>query len=63
MPLDIACTKYISYWPPNFKVKYFLSFSHYKSVETLYPQGRASLDPMKLIGRVYVGDHCYIPNI
>ena len=33
------------------------TFLHYKSLETLDPQGGASLDPMDLIGRIYVGDH------
>ena len=37
--------------------KIFLSFSHYKSMETFDPRRRASFNPMGLIGRVYVGDH------
>ena len=31
-------------------------FKVYKSMETLYLQGGASLDPRGLIGRSYVGD-------
>ena len=37
--------------------KIFKSFSHYKSMETLDPQGRASLNHRGLIDRIYVGDH------
>ena len=37
--------------------KIFKSFSHYKSMETLDPQGWASLKPRGLIGRICVGDH------
>ena len=32
-------------------------FSHYKSMETLDPQGRASLDPRGMVDRIYVGDN------
>ena len=35
-----------------FQVVFFL----YKSMET-DPQGRASLDPRGLTGRIYIGDH------
>ena len=37
--------------------KIFFKFTHYKSMETLHPQGGASLDPMGLIGRTFVWDH------
>ena len=33
-----------------------LSFSYYKSMETLDPSGGASSDPRGLIGKIYVGD-------
>ena len=37
--------------------KIFLSFSHHKSMGANDLQGRASLDPRGLIGRICVGDH------
>ena len=46
-------TKYISCERRIF-IKFF---SHYKSMETLDPQRRASFDPRGMVGRVYVGDH------
>ena len=49
--------KYISSGPHSFKVEDFISFSHYKSRAANDPQGVASLGPMGLIGRIYVGDH------
>ena len=33
------------------------SFLHYKSMETLYPGGGATLGPRGLISRIYVVDH------
>ena len=40
--------------------KFFLNFSHYKSMGANDPKGVASLGPGGLIGRIYVGDP---PNI
>ena len=37
--------------------KIFLIFAHYKSMEILEPQGKASLKPTDVIDRIYVGDH------
>ena len=61
-PLEIASlqhtyTKYISCGFHGCREEDFKSFSHYKSMETLDPRGRVSLDPWGLIGRVYVGDY------
>ena len=50
-------TKYISSGPYGFREEDFVSFSHYKSMGANDPRGLASLDPMALIGRIYVGDH------
>ena len=44
----------------------FLSFPHFKSMETIDPQGMANLNPRGMVGRIYVGDHqtlLYILNI
>ena len=37
--------------------KIFLSFSHYKSIGANNPRDVANLDPMGMVGRIYVGDH------
>ena len=37
--------------------KILILFSYCKSLETIDPQGKASLDPRGSIGRIYVGDH------
>ena len=49
-------TKCISCGPHGFRED-FLSFSHYKSTGANDHRGVAGLDPMGLIGRIYVGDH------
>ena len=36
--------------------KIFKVFLHYKSMETLDPQDRASLEPRGVVGRIYVSD-------
>ena len=36
--------------------KTFISFPHYKSMETIDTGDVVSLDPRGLIGRIYVGD-------
>ena len=51
-------TKYI--W---FQRRFFLCFSHNKSMGAIYPQSVASFDPRDLIGRIYVGDHKTLHNI
>ena len=45
--------------------KIFLKYPIIKSIETLDPQGRASLDPSNLIGRIIKGTtrYCYLLNI
>ena len=35
----------------------FVSFSHCKSMETIYPRGVAKFDPVDMIGTIYVEDH------
>ena len=37
--------------------KIFVSFSHCKSVETIYPRGVAKFDPRGMVGTIYVEDH------
>ena len=37
--------------------KIFVSFSHCKSMETIYPRGVAKFDPMGMAGTIYVEDH------
>ena len=39
------------------KKKIFVSFSHCKSMETIYPRGVAKFDPGDMIGTIYVEDH------
>ena len=41
--------------------KIFVSFSHCKSMETIYPRGVAKFDPRGMAGTIYVEDH--IQNI
>ena len=45
--------------------KIFVSFSHCKSMETIYPRGVAKFDPRGMAGTIYVEDHshCHIQNI
>ena len=50
-------TQYISSGPHSVREEDFLSFSHYKPMGANDPWGMASLDPMGLIGRIYVVDH------
>ena len=50
-------TKYVSCRHHGFRGEDFFNFFHYKSMGANDPQGVASLDPMGLIGRIYVGDH------
>ena len=49
--------KYVSCGPHGYREDDFLSFSHYKSMGANEPCSMASLDPMGLIGTIYVGDH------
>ena len=37
--------------------KIFLSFSNYKSVGAMHPEGMDNLDLKGMVGRIYVGDH------
>ena len=37
--------------------KIFVSFSHCKSMETIYPRGVAKFDPRGKAGTIYVEDH------
>ena len=37
--------------------KIFVSFSHCKSMETIYPRGVAKFDPRGMAGTIYVEDH------
>ena len=37
--------------------KIFVSFSHFKSMETIYPRGVAKFDPRGMAGTIYVEDH------
>ena len=37
--------------------KIFVSFSHCKSMETIYPRGVAKFDPRGMAGIIYVEDH------
>ena len=37
--------------------KFFFSFSHCKSMETIYPRGVAKFDPRGMAGTTYVEDH------
>ena len=40
--------------------KFFFSFSHCKSMETIYPRGVAKFDPRGMAGTI---SNCYIQNI
>ena len=46
-------TSYIPCVPHGFREEDFLTFSHYKSIETLDPQDRASLDPRAMVKEVH----------
>ena len=37
--------------------KIFVSFSHCKSIKTIYPRGVAKFDPRGMAGTIYVEDH------
>ena len=37
--------------------KIFVSFSHCRSMETIYPRGVAKFDPRGMAGTIYVEDH------
>ena len=50
-------TKYRSSGPFGFREEVFFSFSHCKSMETIYPQGVAKFDPRGMAGTIYVEDH------
>ena len=39
------------------KISIFFSFSHYKSMGAVDPHSVASLDPIGLYDRIYVGDY------
>ena len=49
-------TKYRSSGPFGFR-EVFFSFSHCKSMETIYPRGVAKFDPRGMAGTIYVEDH------
>ena len=42
--------------------KIFVSFSHCKSMETIYPRGVAKFDPRGMDGTIYVEDHKPLPH-
>ena len=42
--------------------KIFVSFSHCKSMETIYPRGVAKFDPRGMAGTIYVEDHKPLPH-
>ena len=50
-------TKYRSSGPFGFREEVFFSFSHCKSMETIYPRGVAKFDPRGMNGTIYVEDH------
>ena len=50
-------TKYRSSGPFGFREEDFFSFSHCKSMETIYPRGVAKFDPRGMAGTIYVEDH------
>ena len=50
-------TKYRSSGPFDFREEDFFSFSHCKSMETIYPRGVAKFDPRGMAGTIYVEDH------
>ena len=54
-------TKYITSGPHGFREEDFLSFSHYKFMGANDRWGMANLDPLGVVGRIYVGDHCHVP--
>ena len=41
----------------GFREEDFFSFSHCKSMETIYPRGVAKFDPRGMAGTIYVEDH------
>ena len=50
-------TKYRCSGPFGFREEDFFSFSHCKSMETIYPRGGAKFDPRGMAGIIYVEDH------
>ena len=50
-------TKYRSSGPFGFREEDFFSFSHCKSMETIYSRGGAKFDPRGMAGTIYVEDH------
>ena len=50
-------TKYRSSGPFGFREEVLFSFSHCKSMETIYPRGVAKFDPRGMAGTIYVEDH------
>ena len=56
-------TKYRSSGPFGFREEDFFSFSHCKSMETIYPRGVVKFDPRGMAGTIYVEDHYHIQNI
>ena len=50
-------TKYRSSGPFGFREEDFFSFSHCKSMETIYHRGVAKFDPRGMAGTIYVEDH------
>ena len=55
-------TKYRSSGPFGFREEVFFSFSHCKSMETIYPRGVAKFDPRGMVGTIYVEDHKPLPH-
>ena len=49
--------KYRSSGPFGFREEDFFSFSHCKSMETIYARGVAKFDPRGMAGTIYVEDH------
>ena len=43
--------------PFGFREEVFFSFSHCKSMETIYPRCVAKFDPRGMAGTIYVEDH------
>ena len=60
-PISLLCYifKYISCELTGFRRRFFVVFflHEYKSIDAIDPRSMASLDPRRLIGRIYVGDH------